>query len=158
MTMIELALSLFLMFAQNDVTSPRNFTIQDLAWMQGCWQGGDAGSRISEQWTVPDGGTMLGMSRTVKNGKTVAHEFILLRQNEAGEVHYIAKPSGQAEASFKLVRAGDREAVFENPAHDFPQRIIYRLQEDGSLHARIEGVSNGQVKGVDFPMKKTPCI
>jgi hypothetical protein len=106
---------------------------------------------------APDGGTMLGMSRTVKNGKTIAHEFIQLRENEAGEVHYIAKPSGQAEASFKLARAGEREAIFENLQHDFPQRIIYRLEANGSLHARVEGVSNGQLKGVDFPMKRVNC-
>lgn len=155
--MIGLVLSLLLLFApQNEVPSPRNFTIHDVAWIRGCWLGGD-GSRVSEQWTAADGGTMLGMSRTVKNGKTVAYEFILLRQNEAGEVHYIAKPSGQGEASFKLVKAADREAVFENPEHDFPQRIIYRLQGEGSLVARIEGASKGQFKAIDFPMKKAPC-
>lgn len=142
---------------QDDVTSSRHFAIRELSWIRGCWQGDDAGRRYSEQWTAPDGGTMLGTSRTVKGGKTVAYEFILIRENEAGEIHYTAKPSGQPEASFKLIRAGAREAVFENPAHDFPQRIIYRLKEDGSLQARIEGVSNGQLKGVDFPMKKLPC-
>ena len=30
-------------------------------------------------------------------------------------------------------------ALFENTAHDFPQRIIYRRDADGSLLARIEG-------------------
>jgi len=157
-TVIGLSLSLLLLLVpQGDGTSPRHFTIGDVGWIQGCWQGDDAGTRITEQWTTPDGGTMLGVSRTVKNGKTVAYEFIIIRENEAGEVHYVAKPSGQAEAAFKLVRAGDREAVFENPGHDFPQRIIYRREGDGSLYARIEGTAQGQPKAVDFPMKKVPC-
>jgi len=33
--------------------------------------------------------------------------------------------------------------VFENPEHDFPQRILYRL-DGGMLHARIEGVVDGE--------------
>lgn len=156
--MIGLCLSfLVLLVGQNEAASSRNFTIQNVAWIRGCWQGGDADRRYSEHWMAPDGGTMFGMSRTVKNGRTIAHEFIQVRENEAGEVHYIAKPSGQSEASFKLVKAGEREAIFENPEHDFPQRIVYRLEANGSLHARIEGVSNGQLKEVDFPMKRVTC-
>jgi hypothetical protein len=34
---------------------------------------------------------------------------------------------------------GDRRVVFENAKHDFPQRIVYWLDEKGALHARIEG-------------------
>jgi len=47
--------------------------------------------------------------------------------------------------------------IFENAAHDFPQRIIYRLNDDGSLLARIEGKRGGELKGVDFPMRRAPC-
>ncbi|RPJ53445.1 MAG: hypothetical protein EHM23_30935 [Acidobacteria bacterium] len=156
--MIALSLGLLMLLApQGEVTSARQFTIQDVAWIKGCWEGGDADSRITEQWMAPQEGTMFGASRTTKNGKMVDYEYLMIRVNEAGEIHYLAKPSRQPESAFKLVRVGTREAVFENPEHDFPQRIIYRVKEDGSLHARIEGMSNGQVKGVDFPMKKVPC-
>ena len=49
----------------------------------------------------------------------------------------------------------DDEVVFENPTHDFPQRIIYRKGADRSVTARIEGVIDGKARGVDFPFK--PC-
>ena len=49
------------------------------------------------------------------------------------------------------------ELIFENPQHDFPQRVIYRLQTDGSLLGRIEGVSKGKEKAVDFPMTRAGC-
>lgn len=94
---------------------------------------------------------------TVKNSKTVAYEFLRIRETEAGGIEYIAKPSGQSEASFLLVRLSDREVVFENPAHDFPQRIIYRLEAGGELVARIEGEVKGEVRTVDFPMKRVDC-
>lgn len=68
-----------------------------------------------------------------------------------------ARPSGQPEASFKLVKAENKEIVFENLQHDFPQRIIYRLQPDGSLFARIEGTSRGKARGSDYRMKRAQC-
>lgn len=100
---------------------------------------------------------MLGTSRTVANGKTVASEFIQIRQEETGDLYYVAKPSDQKEASFKLLRVNPREIVFENRAHDFPQRIIYRFKKKGSLLARIEGLMDGKEKSIDFPMKRVRC-
>ena len=100
---------------------------------------------------------MLGISRTVADGKTVEFEFMQIRQEADGGILFIAKPSGQPEATFKLIKSGAREVIFENPQHDFPQRVIYRLQSDGSLLGRIEGVSKGKEKSVDFPMSRERC-
>ena len=131
--------------------------IDQLGWMAGCWTSVAAGERrVEEHWMKPAGGTMLGMSRTIQGDRTTGFEFMQIRQNGAGVV-YIAKPSGQPEAAFTLTSATGTEARFENPDHDFPQRIIYRLNQDGSLHARVEGTRNGQVRGVDFPMKRGGC-
>ncbi len=131
--------------------------IEDLAWLQGCWMGAEKERSYTEQWMKPAAKTMLGMSRTIVKDRTVAYEFLLIRQDEAGEIALVAKPSGQKEASFKLVKLADREAVFENPDHDFPQRIIYRSPEVGVLNARIEGQLKGTARAVDFPMKKVEC-
>lgn len=130
-------------------------SVQDLAWMSGCWASvaGEPGS--GEMWTAPAGGTLLGVSRTVKGGKTVAHEFMQIRETGPGQIAFIALPSGQKEASFPLVRLSGQEVVFENPQHDFPQRVIYRRDGD-SLNGRIEGSEGGETKGIDFPMKRCP--
>lgn len=129
-------------------------TLQTLAWLAGHWASEKNGRVATEIWMPPDGGTMLGMSRTVAQGRTVAHEFILLRQDAAGDIFYVAKPSGQPEASFKLIRASATEAVFENPQHDFPQQISYTLKPDGSLLAAIEGQKNGKARRVEFPYQR----
>jgi hypothetical protein len=132
-------------------------TISDLAWLAGCWESNISGREINEQWMKPSGRTMLGMGQTVANGKTVEYEFVQIRGEPDGEIYYVAKPSGQTEASFKLIKLQNREAVFENLEHDFPQRIIYRLEPDGSLFARIEGMSRGKLRGIDYPMKRGRC-
>jgi hypothetical protein len=94
------------------------------------------------------------MSRTVAQGRTVEYEFLLLRLDSAGDIFYVAKPSGQPEASFKLIRATATEAVFENPQHDFPQRISYTLKPDGTLLAAIEGQKDGKTRRVEFPYQR----
>ena len=131
-------------------------SVDDLSWISGCWELRNGNRTTTEWWMKPSGGTMIGMSRTVTGDKTTAFEFLQIRQ-QSSDLFYVAKPSGQEEASFKLVRRSDREAIFENPQHDFPQRIIYRLQADGSLAARIEGKMNGTDRGVDYPMKRAAC-
>ena len=145
-------LSLDPVFAQEKAV-----TISDLAWMKGCWSWTRNGHETAEHWLKPAGGTMLGISRTVANGKTVEFEFTQIRQDEKGDIFFTAKPSGQPEATFKMIKGSGNEVIFENPQHDFPQRVIYRRQDDNSLLGRIEGVSTGKEKSVDFPMMRVRC-
>jgi hypothetical protein len=132
---------------------------EPVAWIAGCWaaEGREPGS--GEHWMAPAGGTMLGMSRTVRGGRTIEFEFIQLRAGPDGRLAYIALPSGQRETTFTLKSAGADEVVFENPQHDFPQRVIYRRRGERELVARIEGRrgGTGPERGIDFPMRRTPC-
>jgi hypothetical protein len=157
--MNKLCKILLLLFVCTGVAGAQEpkFSVNDLGWMGGCWEASFKGRDITEQWMKPAGQTMLGMGRTVTGGKTVEYEFMQIREDKDGSIYYVAKPSGQAEAAFKLIKLKDREAVFENLEHDFPQRVIYRLQSDGSLFARIEGVSKGQPRGFDYPLKRARC-
>jgi Domain of unknown function (DUF6265) len=132
-------------------------TANDFAWLAGCWETNRNGREINEQWMKPSGGVLLGLGRTVANGKVVEYEFVQIREEKDGSIYYVAKPSGQPEASFKLIKLQNREATFENAEHDFPQRIIYRLEPDGSLFARIEGTSQGKPRGFDYQMKRARC-
>ena len=131
-------------------------TIDDAAWLAGCWTREGNGRQYDEQWMKPAGGTMLGMSRTVSKGRTSAWEFLQLRE-EDGQVFYVAKPSNQQEARFKLTEARDGFLRFENPDHDFPKVITYTRGADGALLAQIQGPMNGQTRTIDFPMTRGGC-
>ena len=104
----------------------------------------------------PAGSNLLGMSHTVVDGKTREFEFMRIVQEDNGDIFFVATPSGQKEARFKLINASDREVRFENPEHDFPQRIIYR-RDGESLVGRIEGTSKGKERAIDFPLKRVAC-
>jgi hypothetical protein len=126
-----------------------------LVWIAGCWSGGDK-IQVEEQWTKLAGQSMLGVSRTIKEGKTVSFEFMQIREQSDG-VFYIAQPNGGKAVPFKLVKVNDSQAVFENPEHDFPQRITYQRLPDGSLLAAIEGEEKGKMKRIEFPMRHVRC-
>ena len=76
---------------------------------------------------------------------------------EGGKLVYTALPSGQKEASFTSAQVTDSSLTFENPAHDFPQRIIYRRRGVDALVARIEGPGPNGPRGIDFPMNRVSC-
>ena len=129
-------------------------TVAILAWLTGEWSFERNGRVVTERWTAPAGGMMIGTSQTVVGERTVEYEFVVIRADAAGDLLYIAKPSGQSEASFKLVRLSAREVVFENPTHDYPQQISYVLKDDGSLLAAIDGTKNGKARRVEFPYRR----
>lgn len=131
-------------------------TIADAGFISGCWKLEANGRTIEEQWLAPLGGSLVGVGRTVAGAKTVEYEFLQIRETPDG-LTYIAKPSGQAEASFKLLSKSVDEVVFENPTHDFPQRIRYRRTGPDQLHARIEGTMSGKPRGIDFPYTRAAC-
>lgn len=128
-------------------------TVESIAWISGNWELADGPVTIDERWSPVAGGTMFGTSRTVSGGRTVFFEFIRIETRPDG-VFYVAQPKGRHPGvDFKLVRASEAEAVFENLKHDFPKRIIYRKGADGSLTARIEGDGTEKEKPQDFRYK-----
>jgi Domain of unknown function (DUF6265) len=126
-------------------------------WLSGCWELRSARRVTIEMWMPPDGNLMLGASRTTVGG--VVREYEHLRLSTDGDVIvYTAIPSGQQEAAFRTTVLSDSNLVFENLAHDFPQRILYQRRGVDSLVARIEGPGPNGTRGVDFPMRRIPCV
>ncbi|CAN5357728.1 DUF6265 family protein [soil metagenome] len=126
--------------------------------MAGCWERSDKAKSllISEQWMKPAGTSLMGMGRTVRGGKTVDFEFMRIEHRVDG-VYYVAQPKANAEeTAFKLIRSSANEFVFENKAHDFPQRIIYKF-EATKMVGRIEGDDKGKFVGIDFPFDRVKC-
>lgn len=141
------------------MTSANAQSVDGLSWMAGCWELNvpQRQMTISEHWMKPAGGSMIGMSRTVRAGKTTGFEFIRIISADTG-LAYIAKPSSnKEETAFPLLRSSESEVVFENLTHDFPQRIIYRRKSPDELAARVEATKDGKVNGMDIPMKRVAC-
>ena len=148
--------SALLLLAATPPTAPQPRPTDGLAWLAGCWQRRAGPSIVEEQWMVPRGGVLLGASRTVV--RDTVREYEVLRIFERGDTLVLAAhPSRQAPSEFRAVGPDPTNVTFENPAHDFPQRIIYRRGAADSLWARIEGTRGGQTRGIDFRYARVAC-
>lgn len=130
-------------------------SLDNLSWLSGCWEGRQGEALIEEHWSKPEGQSMLGFSRTIRNEKTVSYEFLQIRE-DAGGLTYLPQPQGGERVAFKLNKFDQVKYTFENAAHDFPQRIIYERQ-GLMLLASIEGSLKGKPERQEFLMKKVRC-
>jgi hypothetical protein len=115
--------------------------LEALAWMAGSWARSAGAQSSEEHWTAAAGGIMLGVHRDVAAEKT-SFEFLRIEETPEGIV-YLASPGGRAATAFPLVEASAGRAVFANPEHDFPQRILY-WRDRNDLCAAVEGAVQGE--------------
>ncbi len=130
--------------------------IARVAWLQGCWARTSGQRTVEEQWMAPRGKTMMGMSRTVQGDRVVEYEFLILRE-QGDQLAYEAHPSGQPTAVFVSRTIDESSVVFENPEHDFPQRVAYRRDGPDALTAWIEGTMKGTPRRVEFAYTRAAC-
>ena len=140
-----------------DIPMPAAATaaIGDIAWLSGAWVGTrSSGSSIEERWSPPLGGAMLAVSRTVNtSGKMVGFEYLRIVERE-GSLVYVAQPAGAKGTEFLLTELTPTRAVFDNPRHDYPKRIIYELSAEGGLSATIGYLKGGTPRRFEFSREK----
>ena len=132
--MFGVALALLLM-AQS---APRA-RVDDLAWMSGSWETADG--LTEEAWIAPRAGMMLGLGRTTRGGVVREYEFLRLQAGADGVPVFWALYNGAPPVGFRLTRSGPASATFDNPDHDYPQRIRYRRDGD-ALVATISAIDD----------------
>lgn len=129
-------------------------TIEGLAWMAGCWHATVDNVEMEEHWMAPAGGVMLGLHRdTFPSGK-VFFEYLRIVGSEDG-TSYVASPGGREPTVFTMTETGERRAVFENPNHDFPQRISY-WSDGETLSAKVDGQA-GDERSVEWTWTRVDC-
>jgi len=131
--------------------TPAKAVIGDLAWLAGDWIGTrSSGSSIEERWSPPRGGALLAVSRTVNtSGKMVGFEYLRIVERDGGLV-YIAQPGGKTATEFVLTELSPSRAVFDNPRHDYPKRIVYELSANGALTATTGYMKGGTPRRFEF--------
>jgi hypothetical protein len=108
-----------------------------LEWLAGHWCADLGDGIVEELWLPPHGGATFGLGRTRKEDATTAFEYLRIVDLD-GVPAYVAQPGGRQPTTFSMTARGEQWIRFENPQHDFPQRIEYRRELD-TLHAEIAG-------------------
>lgn len=128
-------------------------TLQDVSWLVGSWRANQDGKPVEETWSPPASGMMLGMNRVDDGSAEPFYEYLRIEQDKDGSLVYQAAPRGEYPVPFQLDSMAPDRVAFVNPEHDFPQRIVYWL-EDGALHARIEGETPDGTKSSEWHYRK----
>lgn len=129
-----------------DGNDPRAYTLDDVAWIAGHWQGAGLGGRVEEGWFGPAGGTMVGVFRLTGHGSAPVLEFLILTQESSG-VTYRFKHFGpdyvaweDEPITLRLTGASTTRATFENTAWAEGQlkRLVYTLADEATLEIFVD--------------------
>lgn len=124
------------------------------SWL-GVWERTEASGRVTRERWWQDGTSLRAEAhyRDSTTSEWTTSESILLTELD-GTIYYIAKPTQNGmPVPFHLVTK-DGPAVFENRTHDFPQRICYAVQSDGSLDVWIDSPSQGESNRTDYHFER----
>jgi Domain of unknown function (DUF6265) len=125
--------------------------------MAGCWRGVTrSGTTIEEFYSGPSSNMIVGATRYVRDGRVVDFEFARIDQTDSGAV-LTPHPRGVRSVSFAPAIVGANRIVWENPTHDFPQRIMYTRVAADSLVARIEGRTTAGDRALEWRMGRAAC-
>lgn len=127
--------------------------LDKLGFMAGCW----SGKGTFEMWMKPEAGSVMGMGRAVRNGKLAGTEYFFVTDGTDGVVLHVQHRLAAKITQFKLKELTESSVTFENPEHDYPQRVIYRVTGPGALLGRIEGTDKGKERAIDYPMTRAKC-
>lgn len=140
----------------SSLTFQSNKKLEELDWLIGTWKISTSRGTSYETWIKKSDLEFCGKSFGVKDQDTIVFETIRLIQ-EKDQLFYIPTVENQNENKpvwFALKTKSDNEWVFENPEHDFPQRIRYARITEDSLIAEISGSKNGRERKQLFPMRR----
>ena len=134
--------------------------MKPLRALVGNWKMGKDAKVIYEDWKMISEKELFGRSYTIRANDTLIFEEMRIVEFslEPSDIAFIAKvknQNGNKEVPFSLRSLNNRTFTFENPDHDFPQRVIYQFISSDSLHAWIEGTQKGKAGREDFYYSRT---
>ncbi len=150
-----LLLLLSLLFScKNDAN--KNDKIKSAQWLIGKWENKSVDGNLEETWKKVNDSTFQATSYFIKGEDTLHFETITLQQ-KGENLTYNATVKGQNNdkaVAFLLNTEIEKQLVFENLKHDYPQKISYTQITKDSLVAKIAGKIDGKSTSEQFPMKK----
>lgn len=113
---------------------------------------------IIEVWKLNETNELIGQSYSIEDTDTILLETLSIREID-GNWYYAPRVMTQnhgREVLFKLMDCTDLIFTFENPKHDYPQRITYSFNaKTDSLTVHIETLSISNPQRNSFRFSKT---
>jgi hypothetical protein len=145
-----------LISCKNNSAESKYSKLKKMDWLVGTWENKMPEGLLKETWAKENDSTYSGNAYFINPKDTVHFESIKLVQT-GEDIHYIATATGQNNdepVEFKLTSEIESTFIFENPAHDYPQKITYKKINDKSLVATISGNQQGKPSSESYPMTR----
>lgn len=130
--------------------TPARATIDDVAWLVGTWQDDSDTDPLVETW-MRDSDALTGSAKSI--GTDTFSEQMRIEPRD-GSLVFIVRVGDDPPVTFTATRVKHNEITFENPAHDYPQRILYQLASKDSLFARIDGATDDETMKEEFSYRR----
>lgn len=146
-----------IIFASCQNKSEKNFyKLEKMNWLIGEWKNSTSEMDFTEIWKKETDSSYRAKSFIVATKDTVFFEHVLLEETNDSLFYraYNRKEKLSQAISFYATKIDSNLTIFENPKHDYPNKIIYNKINNDSIVATIEGVKNGQPLNEKFPMKR----
>lgn len=128
----------------------------------GKWQLISDKYNIVEEWSYISDTLYTGRTYMTVNGDTSIIETLRLCYLNKIFCYCSAVPNQNdgKEIVFKLkhIENFGEKLTFENPSHDFPQKIVYEFFSNNQMSASIEGMKDGINKKTEYKFSKIPSL
>lgn len=136
-----------------------NDCLKKFSWLKGTWKMEEKASVLVEEWTAGGSGSIKCRSYEVKGNDTTLIERATISCIAGKQVftyYPVINSPGEniMPVTFALISEENGTYIFENPEHDFPQRVVYQIVNADECHAWIEGKEKGRENKIDFFYKR----
>ncbi len=133
----------------SNVSVDKQFSM--LVWLTGEWTRTNAkpGRSGFETWKKHSETEYIGSGINMRGNDTTFVEKLRIILKD-GVIYYVADvPQNNSAILFAATEISANSVTFENPQHDFPKKIVYRL--DGSV---LKATISGDGKAIDYLFTK----
>lgn len=161
MKIIFAAILAFASTAFSPTLAEQAHTLEDIAFLEGAWRGGDD-FVFEEIWSEPGGGVMTGMARGHQNGELRVLEYIIVMQTDSGlemRFKHFNKDFSTWEENgpiiLQLTNAETKDVTFTaDPPSEAVKSIRYWQPTADTLQADVVLVEDGEEGGFSLSFSK----
>lgn len=131
--------------------------LEKMSWLIGQWENTTTEGHLTETWNKVNDSTFTGQAYFIINKKDTVHNESIVLTQVGDDLIYRPTVKGQNNdeaVDFKLTSEAENSFSFENPEHDYPQKIVYKKINEKSLVATISGKQQGKPSTESYPMQK----
>ncbi len=137
--------------------------LQDASFLKGAWSSKTkSGALVEEFWSQPEGDSMVGYCRFIKDQKTTFYELLTIVETKDHVVlrmrHFNESLVGWNEKEEAgdciLTESNSSQITFDNKSETHRVKVTYKRSGSNSLHVTVEDTTNGETVKHEFDYNK----